>query len=232
MKADDQDDPIAVRPLRPGRNSRGSKTVAMILQAAVDVLIEEGSAAFTLRRIAQECGLRLSNVTRHFPRKEMLLQELLQEIIVSSEIAIDHHLDPAKMSAEDALAIIITGTMDDINTKRTTHLMSEFWAMSNHDNFVANCLEGLYQFHHKVIGSFVKQLNPALNADQVEAVALIINAMTEGSTVLAGHGKPWEAKLPLMKAIAAKSLIHMVKTITPDDIQKLQPSRGSMAGRF
>ena len=162
----------------------------------------------------------------------MLFQKLLKDIVVSSQIAIDHHLYGTKISAEDALAIIITGTMDDINTKRTTHLMSELWAMSNHDKFVANCLEGLYQFHHEVIGSFVKQLNPALNADQVEAVALIINAMTEGSTVLAGYRKPWEAKLPMMKAIAAKSLIQMVKTIKPDDIQQLETWRYPVAGRF
>lgn len=217
--------------VRPGKSSRGSKTVDMILQAAVQVLIDEGYSAFTLKRIAERCNLQIGNVTRHFPRKEMLVQSLLQEVLNLSEELLKSRVYESGMSAEEALALVITGTMEGAKTKGTTHLLTELWAMSNHNEFVAERMESLYQYVHTLIGSFVKQLNPMLDADEVEAVSLFINAAMEGTTVLAGYGKPWGAKRPLMQTIAVNSLIKMVKTITPEEIRNLRSSASTRAGK-
>lgn len=208
--------------VRPGKSSRGSKTVDIILRAAVQVLIEEGSASFTLKRIAEKCNLQIGNVTRHFPRKEMLVQLLLHEILDSSEELIRCRIYEPHMPAEDALALIITGTMEGAKAKGTTHLLTELWAMGNHNELVADRMEALYQYVQILIGSFVKQLNPTLNDEEVEAVSIFINAAMEGTTVLAGYGKPWTAKMPLLKMIAANSLVKIAKTITPAEIRMLE----------
>ena len=216
--------------VRPGKSSRGSKTVDKILRAAVHVLIEEVSSAFTLKRIAEECNLQIGNVTRHFPRKEMLVQLLLHEILDTGEELLKFRVYESHMPAEEALALVITGTMEGAKAKGTTHILTELWAMSNHNEFVADRMEVLYDYVHKLIGSFVKQLNPSLKEDEVEALSLFINAAMEGSTVLAGYGKPWRAKLPLMKAIAAHSLINMVKTITSEDMQRFKACADAVNG--
>lgn len=222
MEADSNEQSMDLGVVRPGKSSRGSKTVDMILRAAVQVLIEEGSAAFTLKRIAEECDLQIGNVTRHFPRKEMLVQLLLHEILDSSEELIRSRVYESNMPAEDALALVITGTMEGAKTKGTTHLITELWSMSNHNEFVAERMEALYQYTHTLIGSFVKQLNPSLDAEEVEAVSIFINAAMEGTTVLAGYGRPWTAKIPLLKIIAANSLVKMAKTITSAEIRMLK----------
>ena len=144
-------------PSRPGKYSQGSKTVETILQAALHVLIEEGSGAFTLRRIAAQCDLQVGNVSRHFPRKEMLVQVLLDELLTSSEERLKRGVYETKMSPEDALALVIAGTLEDIETKRITRLITELWAMSNHNDFVAERVEALYRYVHNLIGSFVKR---------------------------------------------------------------------------
>jgi AcrR family transcriptional regulator len=205
--------------LRPGKYPRGSKTVEAILDAALQVLVEEGSSAFTLRRIAARCNLQVGNVSRHFPRKEMLVQVLLHELLTSSEKLIKHGIHDAKLPPEEALALVITGTLDEIGTKRITNLFTELWAMSNHNAFVAERVEATYRYVNDLVGSFVKQLNPSLNADQIETVSLFINATLEGSTVVSGYGRPWESKMPALKKISAKWLIDMVKNITPDDVE-------------
>jgi hypothetical protein len=68
-------------------------------------------------------------------------------------------------------------------------------------------------------------LNPALGPDDVETVALFINSSIEGTTMLLGYKKPWEAKMPQIKAIAVKSLIHLAKTVTSEEIHSLHPSK-------
>lgn len=208
---------------RPGIYSRGSETVDAILKAAAHVLVEEGAGAFTLRRIADECGLKVGNVSAHFPRKEMLVQVMLEELLTASENLIEKTFRQTKVSAEDALALVITGTLDGIRTKRTTHLFTELWAMANHNDFVADRVENLYRYMHNLIGSFVSQLNPALGPKDVETVSLFISGSMEGTTMFSGFGKPWDAHMPQIKAIALKSLIHLAKTITPEEIHQLAP---------
>ena len=217
--------PTSSAPPRPGVYSRGSDTVDAILKAALHVLIEEGASAFTLRRIASECGLKVGNVSRHFPRKEMLVQVLLEELLLPSEGLVERNIRKVGMSAERALGLIISGSLDEIKTKRMTHLFIELWAMANHNDFVAERVEASYRYVHGLMVPFVAELNPTLSADDVDAVALYINASIEGSTMLAGYGKPWNAMMPQMKAIAVRSLVHLAKTITPEEIRTL-PSAG------
>jgi AcrR family transcriptional regulator len=211
--------------VRPGVYARGSETVDAILKAAAHVLIEEGGRAFSLRRIATECGLEVGNVSYHFPRKEMLVQVLLQEVLVSSESLVESKLRHSGISAEDALAMVITTTLDDIGTKRTTHLFTELWAMANQNDFVADRVSDADRYAQSLIGFYVAQLNPALGPDDVETVALYINSSIEGTTVLAGYKKPWAANMPQIKALAVKSLIHLAKTITPAEIHLLRPEK-------
>ena len=70
-------------PTRPGIYARGTETVDQILKAALAVLIDEGADAFTLRRIAARCDMKVGNVSYHFPRKEMLIQVMLDELVDS-----------------------------------------------------------------------------------------------------------------------------------------------------
>ena len=214
-------DSIDLGLLRPGKYSRGSKTVDAILQAALHVLIEEGSGALTLRRIASECNLQVGNVSRHFPKKEMLVQVLLFELLATSEEQIKQGIRDTKMPPEEALALIITGTLDEIGTKKMAHLFTELWAMSNHNPFVAERVEATYRYVNALIGKCVKQLNPSLTASEVETVSLFINAAMEGTTVLAGYGRPWKKKMPALKRLSVNWLIEMVKTISSDDLKKL-----------
>lgn len=56
---------MILAPSRPGIYARGSETVDQILKAALDVLIDEGADAFTLRRIAARCDMKVGNVSYH-----------------------------------------------------------------------------------------------------------------------------------------------------------------------
>ena len=213
-----------VAPPRPGVYSRGSDTVDAILKAALHVLVDEGASAFTLRRIAAECGMKVGNVSRHFPRKEMLVQVLLDELLSPTVGEARVSLTNQGLPAEEALALVIGGTLDETKTKKMTHLFTELWAMANHNQFVAERVEMVTQYMHNLMASYVAELNPALSPEEVDIVTLFINTSIEGSTILAGYGKPWEAKMPQLKAFAVKSLINLAKTITPEEVRGLRPA--------
>ncbi|WP_288456632.1 TetR family transcriptional regulator [uncultured Sphingomonas sp.] len=209
---------------RPGIYARGTETVDTILRAALDLLIDEGATAFTIRRIAARCDMKVGNVSYHFPRKEMLVQVMLDDLIDSYSRLLERTVRIPAVPVEEQLRLLIVLCLDDIRGKRTTRLFSELWALANHSEFVADRVRVFYQRVHDYIGEYVALLNPALSPDEVHTVALFISASMEGTTPFAGYEKPWAHKMPALTALAAKSLVELAKTVTSRDIAGL-PAR-------
>jgi AcrR family transcriptional regulator len=221
---------IDTAPVRPGVYARGTETVHSILKAALSVLIEEGASAFTIRRIAAACGMKVGNVSYHFPRKEMLIQVLLDDLVDTYDAKLELNVRQPDMTAEERLRLVIFFCLDDIQSERTTHLFTELWALANHNDFVADRVRAFYQKVQAVIAEYVAELNPALSADEVQTVALFISASMEGTTPFLGHQKPWAAKMPAIISISVKWFVHLAKTITPGEIAAfVQSPREAMA---
>lgn len=208
-------------PTRPGIYSRGTETVDAILKAALNVLIEEGAEAFSVRRIAAECNLRLGNVSYHFPKKEMLVQVMLDDIMENYNTKLEVNVRQPELSDEDRLRLVIVICLDDICSKRTTNLFTELWALANHNDFIAERVHSFYAKVHDVIGEYVQRINPALSADEVHTLSLFISASMEGTTPFLGYQKPWNDKMPAITAISASWFIDLVKSVKPGDIAAL-----------
>jgi len=219
-------DPPAPATVRPGTYSRGTETVDAILKAALVVLIEEGAKAFTIRRIAAACGMKVGNVSYHFPRKELLVQVLLDELLISYDHKLESEVRRPDLSAEERLRLVIVICLEDIAGKRTTRLFSELWSLANHNAFIAERVRLFYQRVQDFIGEYVAQLNPALSPEEVHTVALYISASMEGSTPFLGYQKPWAAQMPAFIAIAGRVLVDLAKTITSRDIAGMQGRSG------
>jgi AcrR family transcriptional regulator len=207
-----------VLPARPGTYARGTETVEAILAAARTVLIDEGAGAFTIRRIAAACGMKVGNVSYHFPRKEMLIKILLDDLLESYDSLLETRVRQRDLSADESLRLIIVICLEDIAGKRTTRLFTELWALANQNEFVAERTRDFYQKVHDFIGEYVAILNPALSPDEVHTVSLYISAAMEGSTPFLGFEKPWARKMPEFINIAAHSLVTLAKTITSEQI--------------
>jgi AcrR family transcriptional regulator len=203
---------------RPGTYSRGTETVDAILKAALSVLIDEGAAAFTIRRIAAACGMKVGNVSYHFPRKEMLVQVLLDELLANYEKVLEDRVRQPDLTTEERLRLLIVICLEDIAGKRTTRLFTELWALANHNEFIADRVRGFYQRVHDFIGEYVAVLNPALSEDEVRTVAIYISASMEGSTPFLGFEKPWADRMVAYTSIAAHALVSLAKTITSAEI--------------
>ncbi|BBC73921.1 TetR family transcriptional regulator [Altererythrobacter sp. B11] len=206
---------------RPGIYVRGTETVDAILKAALRVLIDEGAAAFTVRRIATECDMRVGNVSYHFPRKEMLVHVMLDDLMESYDNKLEVQVRQPHLSPEERLRIVIQMCLNDICTKRTTRLFTELWALANHNDFIADRVKSFYAGVHQVIGECVAQVNPRLSPAEVNTLSLFISASMEGTTPFTGYEKPWAAEMPALTAIAAKYFVDLAKTVKPGEIAQL-----------
>lgn len=198
-------------PRREGGYVKGHETREEILHAALHILVEEGYRAMSMRRIAATCGMRLGNLTYHFPSREDLVQALLEAVITSYELEFaDISHDPA-YTPEQRVALYCELVLEDIRSKKTTRVFPELWALSNHDDFVFERIHELYRRARALLVEAVKEMRPDLPETERQALALFISASMEGLTVFAGYQKPYEPQMPLIEDIALRSFIGIIR---------------------
>ncbi len=202
-------------PPREGGYTKGHETREQILHAALGLLVEEGSRAMSMRRVAAACGMKLGNLTYHFPSREDMIQALLDAVISSYEIEFERIVHRPGVPPEVRLADICELILEDIRSKKTTRVFPELWALSNHDPFVLERVQELYARARAPINEIVAEMRPDLPVDEQQAIALFISASMEGLTVFAGYDKPFEPRMPALEAIAIHSFFGLVANYRP-----------------
>ena len=204
-------------PKRDGGYSKGHRTREQILHAALVILVAEGYAAMTMRRVATACDMKLGNLTYHFPTREDLVRELLNAVITAYEIEFDKFLHLPGVSPEEKLAEICGLILEDIRTEKTTRVFPELWALSNHDEFVLERVQDLYARARAPLMQVIREIRPDLSPQAVADLALFISASMEGLTIFAGNKKPFEPRMPQLETIEIQSFVETVRGYGQED---------------
>jgi AcrR family transcriptional regulator len=203
---------------REGGYDKGHDVYEQILRAALDLLIDQGYRAVSMRRVAAASGVKLGNLTYYFPTKEDLVRELFNAVISSYEIEFDAIIHEEGATAIHRLEEICILILEDIGTKKTTRFFPELWALSNHDDFVLERVKELYARARRPLVQLIAEINPALSPAQCETTALFMSASMEGMTIFAGFEKPFADKMPWLERLSIKSFIDLIISMTPEDL--------------
>ncbi len=212
---------LKIKP-RPGAYARTADTIEQILNATLLILTSEGYAALTLRRVATQCGLRVGNLTYHFPTKNALVKELLDAVLVAYRERYQRMLEGLDLDDRGQLRAALFDTLRDVQSHQTTHLFPELWSLANHDPEID---ERLQDFYRQIISGYqamIRPLNPDLSEDDAQTLAVFITSFVEGSTIFSGHGKPYASVMPDLVSLAWKVYIEMIETITSEELRALR----------
>lgn len=156
--------------------------------------------------------MKLGNLMYHFPTREDLVRELLDAVIRGYELAFDEIVHKPGMKPEHRLADICRFILEDIRTKKTTHVFPELWALSNHDPFVLGRVQDLYRRARAPLVEIVSEMRPDLPEEDHQTVALFISASMEGMTPFAGYEKPFEPVMGKLEDVAMHAFMQLVTT--------------------
>lgn len=196
----------------------GRERVTQLLEIALEIILEDGYQALTLREVARRCNVRIGAVSHYYKSRSDLLQDVLNMVLVpyaEKFKAIEFALDK---SPEQKLEQLIRVLLDDIQTRRTTRLFPHLWVLANHDEFVAKAVDSIYILERITFSRLIAEINPILNEQECETLALFVSGSIAGSTMFVGFEKPWASELPLFSAIACRGLIDLVKTISSEQL--------------
>jgi len=203
-------------------STKGKSKVEEILNAARDLLIEEGYASLSMRKIAARCKMTVGNLSYYYSSKTDLLSDLTTAVLQEYSGWWDDVMADESLTHEEQFVAILSFIMKDLTTPETTSFFPELWTLANHETFAIDAVDYIYQQEHDMLVEMVSRLNPALDSEDRKILAVHLIATMEGHTVFIGHRKKWNHYATLASNITIHSLLHLVLTITKEDIHSIK----------
>jgi AcrR family transcriptional regulator len=167
----------------PAEAARSGRS-AEVLRAARAVLVEEGYAALTTRKIAQRLGMRQSNVQYYFPSKTELVRALFEQAVADDRPSGGAAPGPSS-PLERMLASVdqFLAKHDDIKEQA---FLRELWALSAHDPEVAAVMSRFYQRWIEIVARNILATTPELGRKRAEQRALLVISLVDGLSLFHG----------------------------------------------
>lgn len=202
-----------------GMYQTGRDRVLQILETALEILIEDGYQALTLREVARRCKIQIGAVSYYYKSRSDLMMDVINLVLVPYSDNIRSIIGTPDLTAEEKLERFIKLLLEDIQTKKTTRLFPHLWVLANHDPLIAKVVDSIYILERHTLTQLFAEMNPSLSAQERETLAVYVSASVAGGTMFIGYEKPWANDLPLYSAIACRALVELVKTITPEQLR-------------
>jgi len=172
---------------------KGFGRARAILLAARALLASEGYAGLSMRRVAQDAGMSLSNVQHYYGNKEQLLEALLLTTMDEFQSKMDRiAVAMAGRPQVERFLTTIDMFLDEITEPVTHAIFFEIWALASRHPFASGLMGRMMGRERKAVYGLIRGLNPAIGDDEAMQRAILIVAQVEGLMLfrLDRHARP------------------------------------------
>jgi AcrR family transcriptional regulator len=160
-----------------------------ILQAAIEIIADEGYGSLSMRALARASGMKLGALQYHFRTWEDLLRALVNYIAENIRAGSEsRNLSLDSASVTEIAAFMLEDNAGTENALFSDRLWPQLWAMEQLEPLVSDLLEEVY-------AEYLEILEKAMEAAGIEsprAEALCVMSMLEGESLFTGQGRRWE----------------------------------------
>lgn len=155
--------------------AKGRDRIEKILDAATRLLIDEGYAQLSTRKIAARAGIRPGHLQYYFPTKQAVVRGLLERYLERATRSFDGR-------AGD-LDAVLDGILAEQTTGDSARFFWELWALAARDPAVAEAMRLFYRGYWLNLVTALLAAQPALGRPRAERRAALMVAMLEGLTL-------------------------------------------------
>lgn len=165
---------------------KGRQRAAEILAAARALLVEEGYAALTTRKVAQRVGIRLSNVQYYYPTKAELVRALFEQVVAAGTGALRQRMAAERLTPRQAMLLSLDNFLRSHHDLAEQRFLRELWALAAHDGEVAKVMDDFYLRWVEMTTRSLLLVNPRLGRRRAEKRALLIISLVDGLSLFHG----------------------------------------------
>jgi AcrR family transcriptional regulator len=178
-----------------------------ILHAGRLLLASEGYAGLSMRRVAAEVGISLSNVQHYYQSKDALLEALLLYTMDLFQKKMDG-ISAAMTSASRIDQFLSTSDMflEEITDPVTHAIFFELWALASRNAFASQLMDKMLARERKAIFKLIRGLNPDIGDEQYMQRAILMVAQIEGLMLFRLNKAERHAEFMAVRASVRKAL--------------------------
>jgi len=165
---------------------RGKERLDNILKAGQSILISEGYASLSLRRIADQLGISNGNVTYYFPNKDALLRALIEDMLATYDREFQNEAERFPDDPEGRFAAYIDYLIEDCRQADLRGFFYQLWSLATHNDVAAELREQVYEHFFKQARTLLEPLNPGRAVGALNGSALTLMTLIEGLHVMFG----------------------------------------------
>jgi AcrR family transcriptional regulator len=155
---------------------RGGATRARIVRAARKLIVRDGPAGLTLRAVAAEAGIALSNLQFHFAGQDYLLRAVLDAELEAGEVFVARALATHAGAADrDTIDVAIDAMLALQHQRGAARLYFSLWAVATTSRSLRAALHAFY-------AGWIARLTACGPSDAQPRVWLLV-ALIEGASL-------------------------------------------------
>lgn len=209
----------SVKPARRSARRRVSRnnvdTRELILAAARKTLTKGGSAAFSLRRVADAAGITVGNLTYHFPSKRALMRSLIDLLLDEYSCGFEQQFAQLPTQPDRALERLLAWLMQEAAISAAGRALRELWAMALHDRAVARMVDDSYERAIENVAMLLQKSDPTLAASDARELAYLVAIFSDGTNVLYGTRRKRPVALERLTEVAATVIVSELRARHP-----------------
>jgi len=166
-----------------------------ILQAAIDIIAEQGYGGLTMRALARASDLKLGALQYHYPTRDDMLRALVAHIAAVYRETFDS-------MAGNSGSLTISGVLEFVaadpsgGALKEHRLWPQLWAMMQIEPLVAELVEDIYVEYLEIL----EKLLVAAGSKAPHAEALFLMSVVEGASIFVDSGRRWEKDRETLRA--------------------------------
>ena len=157
-----------------------------ILQAAIEMIADEGYAGLSMRALARAVDMKLGALQYHFRTSD----DMLRAVVSYIANAYDSSFNSLKQkdNPPDVIQLVHFVLDDEAGADLLgDKLWPQLWAMQQVEPLVSDLVEDIYTQYLQIFEAALR----ASDSSAPRAEALCLMSMLEGSTIFMGRGRRW-----------------------------------------
>ena len=164
------------------RGNRESR-VPEIIDVSINVLIAVGYAGYTINRVANDAGIRLSTLQHYFSTREALLRATIEEIAKRYFERFRRFAENRNRSPQARLESIIDDAFADFVKPGLSAGIVESWGLALHESFARDVVVEVQKQFTRLFARLVGEINPELSMEERELRGALIVSSCQGLVI-------------------------------------------------
>ena len=192
---------------------KGEQRNEAILDAATAILIDDGYAKLSMRKIAAGARIHIGHLQYYYPTKQAVVRAMLERYLDQAIGRVQARIARAGGDPDACALSALDAILADQENAETCRFFWELWALAARDTAIAAAMRAFYErYWREVVGTLVAA-NPALGRARAGRRAALLVATLEGLTLFRGRENPCELPLPGLKQELRALLRHFVSDV-------------------